>query len=69
MFNRTLDCVYTSAFDPGADAKEAWIAMKVYRDGVPIVLDCFASEDEAEDCARAEMEQDLHLSAQFGVGA
>lgn len=65
-FCRTLDCFYDAQFDPGYDE---WVAIKVYRDGNPIELGRFKSEDEAEGCAGLEHESDIEANGQFGVGA
>jgi hypothetical protein len=50
-----MNCFYGTQFDPGSDE---WIAIKVYRDGNPIELARFDTEEEAENCAQAEREQD-----------
>ena len=38
--------IFTTQFDPGYDK---WWAIKVYQDGVPIMLERFDTEDEADD--------------------
>lgn len=64
---RILDCHYGAQFDPSDDT---WSAIKVYRDGNPIILDGgFASEEEAEACADLEHESDLQANGRNGVGA
>lgn len=63
-----LDCYYGTQWtdDDGA----AFLAIKVYRDGNPIILDGpFASEEEAEACAALHHQTDLASTGQFGVGA
>lgn len=65
-FCRALQCFYGAQFDPGNDE---WVAIKVYRDGVPIRLASFKTEDEAEDCAGLEHLNDLEANGQLGVGA
>lgn len=40
--------IYDTIFDP-ADDHNPWIAIKVYRDGNPIHLARFPTEDEADD--------------------
>lgn len=65
---KTLDCFYGTQWtdDDGA----AFLAIKVYRDGNPIILDGpFATEGEAEDCATLHHQTDLAANGQFGVGA
>lgn len=53
---------FCSQFDPSDDT---WAAIKVYRDGNPLVIDDgFATQDEAEDCA--ELARDAELA--FGAG-
>ena len=48
---------------------DGYEAVQVYRDGNPIILAHFDTEDEAEDCAAAEREQQLAANGQFGAGA
>lgn len=69
MYDRNLGCYYGAQFDEGADNDEAWIAIKVYHDGVPVQLCRFATEDEAEACAIMEWFEDREANGQFGVGA
>lgn len=48
---------FTSQFNPSDDT---WAAIKVYRDGNPIVLDDgFATEEEADACAELARENEL----------
>lgn len=62
-----LGCTYDTQFDPSDDT---WTAIKVYRDGNPIVLGGpFATEEEADAFACAERDADLQANSQFGVGA
>ena len=64
--SKNRDCIFTAIFDPGEDI---WYTVKVYRDGNPIYLDSFATQDEAEDFAD-EMRKDYDAAnGQFGVGA
>lgn len=64
---RVLDCHYGTQFDPSDDT---WAAIKVYRDGNPIILDDgFAIEEEAEDCATLAHQSDLQDNDRNGVGA
>lgn len=64
---RTLDCFYGAQFDP---ADDTWAAIKVHRDGSPVILDDgFATEQTAEDCADLAHQSDLQDNSQFGVGA
>lgn len=64
---RTLSCFYGAQFDPSDDT---WSAIKVYRDGVPMILDAgLATEEEAEEIAGAEHQQDLQNNGRSGVGA
>ena len=51
-----LDCFYGAI--PSGDGDE-WVAVKVYRDGNPIELGRFSSQDEAEMCAGLEHESDM----------
>ncbi|MDE2096832.1 MAG: hypothetical protein KGL39_06255 [Patescibacteria group bacterium] len=60
------DCVYYATFDPGTDE---WVAIKVYRDGNPIEIARFATQELAEECAAIERQQDEQANGQFGVGA
>lgn len=56
MWCRELQCEYTAIFNP---ANDTWAAIKVYRDGNEHYLDRgFATEEEAEACARRHMERD-----------
>lgn len=68
-YSHTLGCAFTSIFDEGASADQAWVSIKVYRDGNPIELARFATEDEAEEFAQIEMNSELADHGQFGVGA
>lgn len=68
-YSHTLGCYFGSCFDEGADSDQAWAAIQVYRDGNPIELARFATEDEAEDFAAAEMARQMQDHSQFGVGA
>ena len=62
----TLSCHYGAQFNPRDDT---WAAIKVYRDGVPIVLASgLPTEEDAEQIADMEYESDLLANAQFGVG-
>ena len=63
---KVLDCFYGAQFDPGNDE---WVAIKVYRDGNPIELARFATEEEAEQHADQQCNEDLADHGQFGVGA
>jgi len=64
---KILDCHYGTQFNPSDDT---WAAIKVYRDGNPIIIDDgFATEEEAEDCATLAHQSDLADNGQFGVGA
>lgn len=64
---RILDCHYGAQLDPSDDT---WSAIKVHRDGVPIILeDGFPTEEDAEACAALVHEGDLRDNGQFGVGA
>ena len=69
MLCKTLDCVFDTCFDPGADADQAWIAIQVYRDGNPIDLGRFATEYDALTFALAQRDEQLRDNGQFGVGA
>lgn len=42
------DFIITTMFNPAEDHKP-WNVVKVYRDGNPIYLDRFKTEDEADD--------------------
>lgn len=50
-----LSVIYDSILDPGTDE---WIAVKVYRDGNPIELGRFATEQEADDCVTIARQTD-----------
>lgn len=64
---RFLRAFYGAQFNPSDDT---WAAIKVYRDGNPIILDHgFTTEEEAEDCAGLAHQADLAANGQFGVGA
>jgi len=54
MYDRRLGAYFGAQFDEGADANEAWVAIIVYHDGVPLQLARFASEEDAEACAIME---------------
>ena len=48
MYDRTLGCYYGAQFNKGADSGKEWLAIKVYLDGVPLILcEGFATEGEA----------------------
>lgn len=56
-----LDCHYGTQENPGDNT---WAAIKVRRDGNPIIIDDgFATEEEAEAVATAEHERDLKARA------
>lgn len=62
-----LDTRYGSQLNPGGDT---WQAVKVHRDGNPIIIDDgFATEDEAEACAGLAHENDLKANDRNGAGA
>lgn len=63
---KTLDCFFGSQFDPSEDE---WVAIQVYRDGNPIELGRYPTEEEADDAADAERHQQMEAHGQFGVGA
>ena len=70
MYDRNLGCYYGAQFDEAADSDKAWLAIKVYLDGVPLILcEGFATEDDAEACALMEWFEDREANSQFGVGA
>ncbi len=48
MITQNTYYIYDTMFDPGED-HEPWTAIKVYRDGNPIELAKFATEEEADD--------------------
>lgn len=64
--SRVLDCVFASVFDPGHDE---WIVVKTYRDGNPIEIARFPTEEQADDFAGSEHRRELVDNGQFGVGA
>lgn len=67
MYDRLLGAFFGAQFDPSDDT---WSAIKVYRDGVPIILEAgFKTEDEAEAVASAERATEREANSQFGVGA
>lgn len=63
---RILDCIFDVQYD---ESNDEWVAIQVYRDGVPIHLDRFKTEDEAEACALLERDQQLQANGRLGVGA
>jgi hypothetical protein len=56
------DFIVTAIFDPSNDE---WVVVEVWRDGNPLELCRFKTEDEADDFA-AGMQRHI---LQFGVGA
>ena len=71
----TLDCFFGSQFDEGGDRYKQWVAIQVYRDGNPIELGRFATEEDAEEFAGQERDRQilshsvLQDNGKFGVGA
>lgn len=53
---KTLDCYFGAQFDPGNDE---WVAIQVYRDGNPISLGRFPTEEEAEAHADDECRRQI----------
>jgi hypothetical protein len=55
-----LNCHYGAI--PADDCNSSWLAVKVFRDGNPIIIDDgFATEQDAEDCAALAHQSDLQL--------
>jgi hypothetical protein len=65
---KTLGCYFGT--QPLTDCPaDGYRAIQVYRDGNPIELGVFDTEEEAEACARASHAEQLADNGQFGVGA
>lgn len=60
-----LDCYFGAM-----EGDEGWTAIKVYRDGNPIILGGpYGTVEEAEQCADEAHDSELQDNSQFGVGA
>jgi hypothetical protein len=70
MYDRNLGCYYGAIFDDRAENDDGvWIAVTIDLAGTQTHLCRFATEDEAESCARLQWLEDSQANGQFGVGA
>lgn len=63
MYDRNLGCYYGAIFDQDAEKDdEVWIAVTIDLAGTQTHLCRFATEDEAESCARLQWLEDQEAS-------